>query len=147
MFGLENIVKTLESEEKKVKPENEQIKKAIRAYIKLRDEVEAIKRRQKKEVKELEEKMQLVADFVEGEAIRQGVDSFATSEGTAYRTTLRAVGVADWDAVVSFVKQNDVYELLQKRVTKSVALEILEQDGVLPPGLRLDTINKFNFKR
>jgi len=79
------------------------IQKAIKAYISIRNEVSARKKALDEELAELKEKQEKLGAFLLAEAERQGVESFSTSEGTAFKKIKDTVSVADWESVLKFV--------------------------------------------
>ena len=49
----------------------------------------------------------------------RGIDNVAARNvGTAYRSTRSSATVADWEAVLDHVKEQDAWELLERRVSK-----------------------------
>ena len=47
--------------------------------------------------------------------------------------------VADWDATLEFIKDNDAYDLLEKRVSKSAVRAYIEEDKAVPAGINYGT--------
>lgn len=66
-----------------------------------------------------------------------GVDSFATSQGTAYRKKSTKIRVGDWDVCSKYVLESGNIHILQKRVSPNACKEIQEQTGEYPPGLEV----------
>ena len=66
---------------------------------------------------------------------KNGVDSFSTANGTAYRNKKTSYRVGVWDEVAAYVLQSGNIHMLQKRVSPNAVKEIIEQDGAIPPGV------------
>jgi hypothetical protein len=62
--------------------------------------------------------------------------------GTAYFSDIKAVSVEDWPTVMDHVEKTGRLELLERRISKSVALELGDV-----PGLKIETIRKVNVRR
>jgi len=86
----------------------------IRGYLKLRDKNEAIMQKAKEEAAAVEEKMNKLEVWLREQADTQGVTSFKTASGTAFVTTTDFANVADWDAIINYVKTNDAYDMLER---------------------------------
>ena len=72
----------------------------------------------------------LLAEFTES-----GIESLRTKAGTAYKQTRTSAGVADWEAVLRFIQDNELWHMLEKRVSKSAVEQFKDANGDLPPGL------------
>lgn len=115
------------------------IDKVVAKYVKLRDEKAAIEAEAKERSAALKEKMIILDAYIREEAEKQGVTSFKTKHGTAYVTTTDFATVADWDAVLNFVKENEAYDLLERRVSKSAVRGYLEETKEVPAGINYGT--------
>jgi hypothetical protein len=47
--------------------------------------------------------------------------------------------VADWDALLSFIKAEGAYDMLNKAVNKSAVRAYLDETNKLPPGVNYST--------
>ena len=125
-----------------------QIERAIGAYIALRDQVEKINREAKKQTAELKEKMRVVQEFVEKEATRQGVDSFSVrGVGTAFWSTRTVAKITDWDQALAWIRENEAWEMLQKRVSTDPVREYEKEEHALPSGITLESFREMKFNR
>ena len=82
------------------------VKKVIEAYLKLRSQKESIESEAKEKVMGIKEQMIKLEAWIKNRADEEGVDSFKTAKGTAFLTTSDYAQVADWDAVLEFIKDN-----------------------------------------
>lgn len=119
----------------------------IAAYIKLRDKKEALEAAVKEQTKELTEKMVKLENYLREQADAMGVTSFKTKHGTAFLTTTDFAAVADWDAVLDFVKQNDAYDMLERRVSKKAVRGYIDQMKQVPAGINYGTRLDINIRR
>ena len=115
------------------------IDKVIEKYVALRDEKASIEQEAKERTAAIKEKMMLLDAYIREEAEKQGVTSFKTNHGTAYVTTTDFAVVADWDAVLRFVRDNDAYDLLERRVSKSAVRSYLDETKEVPAGVTYGT--------
>jgi hypothetical protein len=112
---------------------------AIAAYLKLREQRAQIEKEAKAKVEELEAKMEKLTSWLKMQADEAGVASFKTAAGTAFLKATDYASVADWDAVLTFVKKNDAYDILTKGVSKVAVREYMNEAGELPPGVNFGT--------
>tara|TARA_R110000868_G_scaffold21613_11_gene89463 strand:- start:2722 stop:3129 length:408 start_codon:yes stop_codon:yes gene_type:complete len=116
-------------------------------YIKLRDSKSALKAEYDKQVKEVELKMNKFEAYLLQQADAQGVTSFKTKNGTAFVTTVDMANVADWDAVLKFIKDNDAWDMLEKRVSKTAVRQYIEATKAIPSGVNWATRLDINVRR
>lgn len=69
------------------------------------------------------------------------INSVRTDFGTAYRQEDVIPTCADWNVFYDWVKKNNAFDALEKRIKKTYVKEMLENDGELPAGV--DVIRKF----
>ena len=123
------------------------VDKVIDKYIKLRSKKETIEANMKDQVSKLKEQMSTIEAWIKEKADLDGVDSFKTSNGTAFLKTTDFAQVADWDAVLNFVKDNEAYDLLEKRVSKTAVRGYIEADKVVPAGINYGTRIDVNVRK
>ena len=123
------------------------INKVIDTYLKLRGEKETLESKTKEKVKSIKEQMAKLEAYIKEQADEQGVDSFKTGNGTAFLTTTDFAQVADWDAVLEFIKDNEAYDLLEKRVSKRAVKGYIEEEKVVPSGVNYGTRIDINVRK
>lgn len=123
------------------------IDSVIGAYMKLRAKKQAIEDEAKQKVAAIKEKMEKLEAFIKIKADEQGVTSFKTDHGTAFLTTVDYANVADWDSVLEFIKENEAYDMLEKRVSKTAVRGYIEQNKVVPPGVNYGTRLEVNIRK
>lgn len=78
----------------------------------------------------------------------RGIDNVSARDvGTAYKSTRSSATVADWDAFLDHVKDNDAWEMLERRVNKTAVEQFKSVDGDLPPGVNWSETQVVNFRR
>ena len=69
-----------------------------------------------------------------------GLKSVQTSYGTVSLITKTRYNTQDWDSFKQFVLDNQVVDLLEKRIAQTNMATFLEENpGVVPPGLNSTT--------
>lgn len=124
------------------------IEKITSAFIRLRDARSQLKQayeQQDKKLVEAQEKMSAqLMQFLNQSAL----ESVKTSSGTVYREKVNKPTGADWDAIYSFIKENDAFEMLERRVKKNFVEEYMEtHEGTPPPGVSVYTEYNIRIRR
>lgn len=97
--------------------------KLIDTYVKLRDKKKSMQDDFKAQLEPVEEGLMKVESKLMQMMQDVGVDKLAGAAGTAFVKVNVSMTVADWDEVIGYVKENDAYDLLEKRVSKTAAQE------------------------
>lgn len=119
----------------------------IATYMKLRSQKEAIEAQMKEQTAAIKAKMEKLESWIKEQADVQGVTSFKTKHGTAFLTTTDYANVADWDAMLAFVRENEAYDLFEKRVSKVAVRGYIEQTKTVPPGVNYGTRLDVNIRK
>jgi hypothetical protein len=119
----------------------------IRTYMKLRDQKAAIEGETKDRVAQLKSKMEKLEAFLKTQMDAQGLTSFKSEYGTAFLTTTDYANVADWDAVLGFIRSNEAFDMLEKRISKIAVRGYIEQTKSVPPGVNYGTKLEVNIRK
>jgi hypothetical protein len=119
----------------------------IATYMKLRDQKAAIEAEVKDKVSTIKAKMEKLEAWIKEKADAEGVTSFKTKHGTAFLTTTDYANVADWDAVLTFIQENQAYDMLEKRVSKVAVRGYIDQTKAVPPGINYGTKLEVNVRK
>jgi hypothetical protein len=111
------------------------VEQVVETYLKLRRKKEAVENETKDKVADIKAKMTMLESWLMQKAGEDGVTSFKTTAGTAFVTTTDFANVADWDAVLTFIKENDAFDMLEKRVSKTAVRAHMDETGDVPPGI------------
>lgn len=106
-------------------------------------------------IKELEDKISEMKTFqakkeewLLAKLEEDGAKNIATKHGTVYATVFESVTVADAEEFLTWVKENDRFDCLEKRVAKNEVLHIMGDSGDSgrpnspPPGVNYVAIRK-----
>lgn len=119
----------------------------VAAYIKLRNKKDSLEAEVKEQVKGIKEKMEQMEAWIKEQADAQGVTSFKTKHGTAFLTTSDYANVADWDAVLEFIRSNEAFDMLEKRISKVAVRGYIEANKEVPPGVNYGTKLEVNIRK
>lgn len=110
----------------------------IDGYIKLRRAKEELSEKHKLEMAPIMSNMIKLEAFLMNELNKAGVDSLsAKGIGTAFKQTTTSITSEDWPATLDWIKENNAWEMLERRVSKAAAQEYIEANGDIPPGLKV----------
>ena len=114
------------------------VEQVVEAVITTRDEIDAIKKRHKDELADLEELQEKRTKWLHKQLDEVGTDSMKTKSGTFFKKKTERVGVDDVEAFHAFIKTHDAWDLLTKAVNKTSALERIGEDRDVSkiPGLK-----------
>lgn len=111
----------------------------VALYVRLRNEKGAIKAEAEQKVSVIDTKLDKLEAWIKTKADEQGVTSFKTNHGTAFLTTVDYASVEDWDAIVKFVKDNDAFDMFEKRVSKTAVRGYIDAHSAVPSGVTYGT--------
>lgn len=117
---------------------NLKIDDIIKEYVRIRDELDAKRKKFKEEEKELKDKMEQFSMVLRDKADELGVNSFNTEYGTAYRSTKTYARVGNWAKVIKFIKETNNYQMLEKRISKLAAQEVIEELDIDPVDIGIE---------
>lgn len=109
------------------------ISQVIRKIRDLRDELSVRRKEFDTYEKEVKEDIDRLSMWLKERADEQGVTSFATDEGTAYKTSKVTLRCDDWSKFIEFVKEHDAYHCIEKRPAKNNTLEVMATLGFGKP--------------
>ncbi len=107
----------------------------VEKYIALRDAKDKIKAALSAKTAKLDAVMERIEAQILSTFIQQGIDSVRTSAGTAYRQTRTSAKVADWESVLQFIRDQELWHMLERRVSKDAVTDYRNEHGELPPGV------------
>lgn len=119
----------------------------IKTYMELRTKRADLEAQVKDQVQSIKEKMTKLESYLKVKMDEAGLNSFKSDHGTAFITTTDYANVADWDEVVQFIKDNEAYDLFEKRVSKMAVRGYIEQNKSIPPGINYGTKLSVNIRK
>ena len=109
-------------------------------YIKIRDAKDTLTSDYKKQYATLEEQMGVLETEMLEICKNMNADSIRTKAGTIVRSVKSRYWTNDWDSMYQFIKENDAYGLLEKRLHQTHMKEFLsENPDLLPMGLNVES--------
>lgn len=125
-----------------------QIDKVIAGVVILRDRIDALKKSHKEQLAPLNDQMMKLEAYLQLELNKQGVSSIAAKGvGTAFLQNVTSVTTEDWDATLQWIREHNLYEFLEKRVSKTVVQDYMESHGEVPPGINVRTEVEVRIRR
>lgn len=110
----------------------------IAGYLKLRAKKDEIKDRHKDELAPINAQIDKLEAWMLNALNSANVDSMAfKGVGTMFKQLNTSVTVEDWDATLAWVRETEAWEVLEKRVSKTVVQDYIEQHEVIPPGVKI----------
>jgi hypothetical protein len=114
--------------------------KLTTVYLKIKDKRSELSAEFKERDAELSEQLDRVKKALLEYCQEQGVDSVRTSAGLFYRSARTRYWTSDWSSMHEFILENEVPELLDKRVNQSNMKQFLEENpSLVPKGLNVDS--------
>lgn len=107
----------------------------IEKYIKLRDAQAQVKEAAKAKLAKIEAVMDKIEGYILEEFNAQGIESARTEAGTAYKTLRTSATVADWPATLSYIQEHNLWDMLERRVSKTAVEAFRDEHKDLPPGI------------
>jgi len=108
-------------------------------YIKIRTAIEEKEEQHEKEIKVLEEQLEVVANELLQICQDENADSIRTPAGTVSRRISTRYWTSDWDSMYQFIKEHDAPFLLEQRIHRSNMREFLENNpDAFPVGLQAE---------
>jgi hypothetical protein len=114
--------------------------KLTKAYLKLRDQRAELKQRFQADDEELEVQMQMLQEEMLNICKQNNASSIRTEHGTVIRQVKSRYWTNDWDSMYTFIRENEAFGLLEKRLHQTHMKEYLsENPNKLPMGLNVES--------
>ena len=107
-----------------------------KVYVKIRDKRAELKAAFDAQDTALKEQATKIEMALLAHMNSTGVQSARTDHGTIYRQEEVKPSASNWDAFYAWIKENDAFDALERRVKKTFVTEYMEtHEGALPPGV------------
>ena len=113
------------------------VEQVVLAYRKVRDQKTALNDEHKLKVAEINKKLNQMENWFLLQLNAQGVESMRTGQGTVFKSSRVSSKVEDWDAALTFIKDHDLWHLLERRVSKAGIEEYENETDTTFPGVAL----------
>lgn len=110
----------------------------VQAVIATRDEIALLEKQHKAKIADMKALQSKRVKWLQTQLDERGEDSVKTEHGTFFKKKSEFISVTDMDALVAYIKENEAWDLLNKAVNKSAALERMgeERDVTKVPFLK-----------
>jgi hypothetical protein len=116
-------------------------------YAGVRDEIDALEKAHKAAKATLREKLVALENWFTAKAQEEGLSDIKTTAGTAYWSSHSKASVDAREDFFAYCKENDMWDLVESRASKTAIASHLETHGELPPGVKFSTVKVFNFRK
>jgi hypothetical protein len=107
----------------------------IDRYVQLRDKKRAIEARHKEELSKYNEFMAQLEARLLGILNDHHMENMKTQYGTAYKSLRTSATVTDWPLTLGYIREKEEWSLLEARVSKRAAQDLIEETGQPIPGV------------
>lgn len=111
----------------------------VAKYVELRAMKEKMDEAHKQKVAEIRKAMDMLEGYFLKYFDKTGQTQIKTDTATVFVKTNDYAQVADWDAVLEFIRENDAFEFLEKRVSKTAVRDFIDDKKEVPPGINYGT--------
>lgn len=119
----------------------------VEKFIQLRDRRDELRKQQQEELA----KYQRCLDYLEGillDRLREaGAQHIATPHGTAAKSVQTSCTVLDWPATLTYIQEHEAWDLLEARVSKTAAVQVITETKAPIPGVQLSQRLTINVRR
>jgi hypothetical protein len=110
-----------------------------KTYVRIRDERAKLKSDYESQDSDLKEQMAVIEQELLNACNRIKADSIRTTHGTIIRSIKSRYWTNDWSSMYKFIKDNDAFALLEKRIHQTNMKEFLNENAdLLPAGLNVE---------
>jgi hypothetical protein len=110
--------------------------KITRVFIKMRDKRSKLKQEFEAADKEIKDQQEQLEQFLLKTMRDMGVESVRTPVGTIYQTETMVPQGSDWTAFYAWVKENNAFDFIFRRIKADAVKDYMEQNGgEVPPGV------------
>ena len=112
----------------------------VKAYLKMRDARSALSAEYETKDKEIKEKMEVVENYLLETCKRAGGNVSIPGVGVVIRGVSTRYWTSDWEAMHSFIKENNAIELLERRIAQRAMGEYLKTNpDKMPKGMNVES--------
>lgn len=122
-------------------------------YVEIRDRRSDLKRQYEEEDKQLKNMLEKIEEVLHKALVDAGETSKKTRFGIVYKTNKDYANVADWKEVLDYIRSNEAWDLLERRVSKSAVKDIMSPDETgkfrqpPPPGVNFVSVETVGIRR
>ncbi len=126
---------------------DEKVGFVVKGYVQLRDKLRALDEEHDKKRKPIVDMINELSGHLQEFLDKSGAKSVKTRDGTFYASTRYTTSLADPDAFMNYVINNQRYDLLDRRANATAVRQFVEETGNLPPGTNLNALRTVGVRR
>lgn len=107
----------------------------VEKYIQLRDKKAEHKAAYEAQIASIDAALTRLENHFLAQMQEQGLTSLPTAVGTPYLQHRTSASVADWNTLLGFIQRNNLWSMLEKRVSTTAVEEYRAANDDLPPGV------------
>lgn len=119
----------------------------VKKYVELKRVLEKMEDAHKAKMAPLKQAAGKLEGYLMQYLSDSGQTQIKTPDATVFVKTNDYANVADWDAVLTFIRENEAYDFLEKRVSKNAVKEYIEAQKEVPPGVNYGTKMTLNLRK
>jgi hypothetical protein len=123
------------------------IDELVGLYVRLRDKKAEIKGEYDAKIAPIDQKLDKIEAKVLEVMQKVGMDAIRTANGTVYSEVRTSSTTADKAAFLDFVREHDLWQLVDMRPLKSGIKEYIDVNNDLPPGINWREERTVQFRR
>ena len=123
------------------------VDKRVEQYIKVRDAIKAANEAHELQIKPLVELQNLLTGWMQNFLEQAGADNIKTAHGTCYMTTRYTASLADPEAFMKYVIDNEAFDMLDRKANVTAVKDYVAEHSALPPGVNLSSISTVGVRR
>jgi hypothetical protein len=116
------------------------VDKRVDQYIQVRNKLKEIDKEYDEKRKPLVEIQNMLSGWLQTFLEKSGSESVRTASGTCYQSTRYTASLADAEAFMNFVKENNQFDLLDRKANATACRDYAAEHKNLPPGVSLSAI-------
>lgn len=121
--------------------------RAVKLYLELRDANSELEKEVDRLVAANKEKMLKLGNFIQLKAEKDKLEKVPTKYGTVYWTEGCSVKTGNGEALFDFCRENNLWELVEKRASKTGVREYVNTNKKVPPGIDYVTYKQINVRK
>lgn len=114
--------------------------KLVQVYVKIRDAKAAKTKEMDEAIAVLDKQLEVIETELLELCKATGQDGGKTEHGSFRRSVKTRYWTSDWESMYQFIKEHDMPELLERRVSQTTLKEFLQENpDKLPKGMNVDS--------
>lgn len=121
--------------------------RATQLYIETEAAIARAEAAHKEATAPLKEKLAALESWLTAKAQEDGLENVKTEAGTVYWSVHHKATVAAREPFFAHCRENNAWDLVEARASKTAVKSYVEAHGVPPPGVDYSSVRVFNFRK